>query len=563
MGDLTFRAYGGDHCALLAFDYPQTDREDLAGFAVWCTPPGGKEFPLSNRLSFSTQVTATTTPEQRVWTPTPDAPLQRFHWAHVPRSARAGAYAYRATAMLFKPGSETDLVDGPSAQASVELVPADFPKFQLGFTRGYVSSQAYADEFGNAPLVPDPQTIDFDTTTFEAQYTYLGSDARQLVFQMLDEAVSDPNAALDVFAFDLDEPDVIRRLEALGSRLRIFLDDSDSHVNSAKDGTLPPEVDAKARLQASAGNDNVKSGHFGGLAHDKVFIMKRGGTTVKVLAGSANFSVRGLYVQSNNVFVFSGDAALAAYQQAFEQAWEHALVQYPASDVASRWFDLGGPGMPDCSVSFAPHIDATMSLGPVASAIAGATSSVLFAIMEIGRATGPVVEQVLKLPQRTSIYAAGTTQKLDGRLKVTTPADPNSPFIPFGYLKSKVPEPFRAEIAGGSGQVIHHKFVVCDFNGANPVAFAGSSNLAKGGEQSNGDNLVAFRDREIVTRYAIQAVQLIDHYRFRAAQKAATDDAPLALQGRSGDWTQPFYDATSARSRERLVMVGALEPAPA
>ncbi len=51
MGDLTFRAYGGDACTLLAFDYPEAGRADLAGFAVWCTPPGGTEQPIENRLS--------------------------------------------------------------------------------------------------------------------------------------------------------------------------------------------------------------------------------------------------------------------------------------------------------------------------------------------------------------------------------------------------------------------------------------------------------------------------------------------------------------------------------
>jgi PLD-like domain len=564
MGDLTFQAYGGDSCALLAFDFPESRRRDLAGFAVWCTPPGGKEFALSNRLSFTSPITVRTTiaQRQRMWTPTDQAPLQKFHWTHVPSSAVAGSYSYRAAAMLFRPGTETELVEGPTAQATVEVAPADYPHFQLGFTRGYVSSQAYAGRFKDAALVPNPQTIDYDTSGFEAQYAYLGSDARRLVFGVLDEAVSDPTTTLDVFAFDLDEPDVIDRLKRLGGRLRIFLDDAELHTKPNKKGGFSREVAARAALIGSAGQANVKTGHFGRYAHDKVLILKRGGVPVKVLAGSANFSVRGLYVQSNNVFVFADPQAADLYERAFTQAWEKPLVTFPASPVASGWFDIWGSGIPGTRVSFSPHHDASVSLAPVATAIREAQSSVLFAVMEVGDSSGPVMDEILRLGQRTELYAFGTTQNLDGALKVTSAADPDSPFIPFSYLKANVPVPFRAEISGGAGQVIHHKFVVCDFNGENPVAFAGSSNLSKGGEQANGDNLVEFRDRDIATRYAIQAIQLVDHYRFRAAQHAAVDK-PLVLRSRSEDWTKLFYDQTSARFRERLVMVAGREPVPA
>ena len=37
----------------------------------------------------------------------------------------------------------------------------------------------------------------------------------------------------------------------------------------------------------------------------------------------------------------------------------------------------------------------------------------------------------------------------------------------------------------GFGHQVHHKFLVCGFNGSNPVVYCGSSNLAVGGEKSN------------------------------------------------------------------------------
>jgi hypothetical protein len=118
-----------------------------------------------------------------------------------------------------------------------------------------------------------------------------------------------------------------------------------------------------------------------------------------------------------------------------------------------------------------------------------------------------------------------------------------------------VPHPFRKEVAGGSGQIIHHKFVVCDFNGENPKVYAGSSNLANA-ESSNGDNLVEFADGDVATKYAVEAIRLIDHYRFRSVQNKATAETPLRLKRRGEGWARDFFDPKSPRSLERTVFVG-------
>ncbi len=80
----------------------------------------------------------------------------------------------------------------------------------------------------------------------------VSADARKLVFATLEEAVNDPAATLEVFAFDLDEPDVIRRFAALGPRLRIFLDDAPIHTKAGSS-----ESQARALLAGSAGADHV------------------------------------------------------------------------------------------------------------------------------------------------------------------------------------------------------------------------------------------------------------------------------------------------------------------
>lgn len=334
----------------------------------------------------------------------------------------------------------------------------------------------------------------------------------------------------------------------LGSRLRVYLDNSADHLK-------PTSREPKAHQWLTSQGAQIQVGHFQRFSHSKVFIQKRGESALKVLAGSANFSVRGLYVQSNNVFVFDDPATAGLYEQAFQEAWTDP-GGFSTSALAAAWHDCGGhDGLPSYSVCLSPHHDSSVSLDRVAAAVTNAKSSVLFAIMEIGTGTGSLLDAIRSLPSRDDLYAFGTTQKLDGSLKVETSSDPSSAtFIPFSYLSGRVPAPFQKEWSGGQGQVIHHKFVVTDFNGETPLAFGGSSNLAAGGERENGDNLVCFTDRDTVTKYAIEAVKLIDHYRFRFAMHGATQQEPLKLKSRSANWAAAYFDQTNPRFRERSIL---------
>ncbi len=542
---LSVKAYRGDGAVLLAFDLSETLTAGLAGFAIRRTPPNGQPSYLPNRLSFTTAVTTQTTPEQHVWSPSDQAPFQKYRWVDFPPDTMPGPYLYEITAMYFD--ANGGLKPGPMVDVSLEIMPHATGEFEFGFTRGYISSQAYADKFGNAPIAPTPRTIDFDATSYQKQYQWLGYHAMPMIASFVQECVADPDITVDLFAYDLDEPDFIRGMEKLGGRLRAVLDDAPLHT---KPGAL--ELQARARLQESAGSQAIKVGHFKRFAHDKVLIQKKNGRPVKVLTGSANFSVRGLYVQANNVLVFDDAATAALYEQAFNEAFT-AMSGFDESSIAAQWFDIKAPGLPVFSVSFSPHTDASISLGRVSDTIQQAKSSVLYAVMEL-QGGGPVLDELRKLGSRSDIFAYGVTQTESG-LNLYKPGDAHGIFAPFSYLHNKVPAPFRAEWSGGLGQVIHHKFVVADFNDLHPVVFTGSSNLAEGGEEDNGDNLLAIYDPAVATAYAVEAIRLVDHYHFRVAMQSATQAQPLQLQGTDAakPWWAPYYDNTNVKYFERLL----------
>ena len=543
---LTVAAYAGDGDVLLAFslDDALLKQNELAGFSIQLTPPNGQPSYLSNRLNYSQPVTSGTAPQQHPWTSSQDAPFQKFHWVHFPADVGPGQYKYRVTARYCQ---GTALVDGPSAEVSVELVPAQRGNFEVGLTRGYVSSQAYATKFQNKDIRPQPKTLDYDSKTYQPQYEWLGWHARKLVFDLLTECVNDKTISVDMFAYDFDEPDILKMCEALGPRLRAFLDNAPLHTGSAL------EVQVHDRLVKSAGAANVKQGHFQRFAHDKIIIQKKGGKAVKVLTGSANFSVRGLYVQANNILVFDDPQVAGQYEQVFESVFNN-MAGYKKSPLASQWFsfpNLGG-GIPNFKVSFAPHPVATVSMDLVNQALQNAKSSVMFAIMTLG-GSGSVLKTVEQLHLSGKVFSYGMTQT-DAGFSLYKPGQPGQ-LVPFQALVKQVPPPFDKEFTGGQGQVIHDKFIVIDFNSDNPVVFTGSSNLADGGETSNGDNLLAIYDPTVARIFATEAVRLVDHYYFRAAVTKATAVKPLQLTACGGTppWWQRDYDPQNMRNVQRLL----------
>ena len=230
---------------------------------------------------------------------------------------------------------------------------------------------------------------------------------------------------------------------------------------------------------------------------------------MKVLTGSANFSVRGLYVQANNVMLFNDPAVAALYEQVFESVFQN-MSAFSRSSLAAKEFPFPSqPGVPNFSVSFAPHKQASVSLKDVQDALDGAKTSVMFAVMELG-GSGTVLKTLQNLHASGRVFSYGMTQS-DAGFTVYKPGAPGI-LVPFAALIKNAPPPFDKEVTGGAGQVIHDKFIVVDFNGSNPIVFTGSSNLAEGGETSNGDNLLALSNPVVARAFAVEAIRMVDHH---------------------------------------------------
>jgi PLD-like domain len=551
---LTFKLYRGEGVALLAFDLDPADATDaFVGFSAEVKYPGFNNFgALRNRLHFDLPPNLE---KPRSFKST-EAPFQKFRWIHVPTQVGGGEFRYRVTAKYMDASGQ--LTSGAQVENAISLDPKTIDGFvNVGFTRGFASSQAYADRFDNESGIlppigaPSAASLDQDMAPFQEHYEWLGFEVRHLIVDLLQQVRNDSALTLDALIYESKEPDILARLEALGGRLRAIVDDhgEQGHASSA-------ETISFNRLVAAGAE--AKRMHFGRQQHNKVFIVRRSGQPVRVLCGSTNFSLRGLYIQANNTLVFDDADVAVKFGEVFDAYW-NAPKQFRQNALSKQWWVVRDQAASRVQLCFSPHSDSGLSLDPIAQAIENAQSSVLYSVVFLNQITGAVRDALDDLMQR-SLFSYGVAQRVNG-LAVQKP-DGSRALLPFAFLGDNAPEPFKSEWHGnttGHSNMVHHKFLVTDFNGESPTVFTGSSNMAQGGEEENGDHLIQIEDRKVAISYAIEALRLFDHFHFRVNAQSPNAPSELRLAKPPGPgkkpWFVSYYRTGHVKERDRELFI--------
>ncbi|HKE23676.1 MAG TPA: phospholipase D-like domain-containing protein [Bryobacteraceae bacterium] len=588
-GSFSVKAYIGDFKTLLAFNFSDPARaQKLAGFSIGCKPPVGQSYYLWNTLQFPdpskhAQI-ATEKPQS-----TANAPVQKFRWTHVPGSVHQGVdpaqgnYTYTVTPRYFDANQSMQPLDSSlSASVTVPVGPFTTANLSLGFTRGYMQSEAFARHFGKGTrIVPVNRPLQFDTAsqagtnnnqavTYAEIYAWMGSTARRQIFAILDAVVADPSLSIDVFAYDLDEPDIVGiflKLAAEG-RIRMILDNAALHSKpTGKKIPLenPFTDDFKQQAKSPAA---IVRGSFGRFSHDKIFIVSKNGSPNQVLTGSTNFSVTGLYVNANHVLVFNDPNLAAEYAKVFQQSWailsqtktpsQGAATAFAKTALATSAFTPPSPPAPKLSIHYSPHSadDTDKILGAISDRIeqeAGASKgSVLFAVMQLTGSPSEVYTTLSKVHENAKIYSYGISDAPDG-VFLYQPGSTEGVQVTGKPGSVTLPTPFD-QVPTPPGHEIHDKFVVCGLNGPDPVVYCGSSNLATGGEKENGDNLLEIHDADVATAFAIESLLLVDHYNFLdrfGAKKSAAKKPAAQTAGKAASKKSARKTASSSRAAKR------------
>jgi phosphatidylserine/phosphatidylglycerophosphate/cardiolipin synthase-like enzyme len=546
----TLELHRGDGMVLIAMNW-KTGKppQDFVGFAIEYREPGGNRFyPLKNRLAFPLaggQLNPNTLS-------TLLSPIQKFRWVHFPRNAELdGGFLYRVTPVFMNTADE--LSYGEPQEASIELARETYPGLlNVTFTRGFVSSQAFVDRYDSAgpvsTLLPASakEGLAFVPTHPKADeaLAWMGFEARRAILDVLDGAIADKKAQVRVVAYDLGEPGVVSRLEKLGKRLKIIIDDSDAHGEPDS-----AETQAAALLSASAGAGNVKRQHMLNLQHNKTIVVD-GPKAKSVVCGSTNFSWRGFFVQSNNAVVLQRASAVQPFLAAFETYWSAAANAFGDSPSA-KWTDLALAGI-DARVAFSAHSASNALLDTIANDIRErTTSSLFFSLAFLYQTPGPILDAIEHVSAQDTLFVYGISDRKVGGLDLQKPDGNISPVYP-SELAKNVPPPFSKEPTGGGGIRMHHKFVVIDFDRPSARVYLGSYNFSSPADRKNGENLILIRDRRVAVSYLVEALRIFDHYHFRVVQrdaKKAGKPLQLATPPRSAG-EEPWWAASYKQPRK-------------
>jgi hypothetical protein len=565
-GPFSTKAYIGDNKTLLAFNFSDPAKaKSLAGFTIQCQPPGKPGFFLLNELQFENPSKHAQVAGEKP-NSTANAPIQKYRWTHVAiadpntHAPVAGSYTYTVTPRYFDANQAMKPLDASlSAKVTVAVGPFKKGSLSLGFTRGYMQSEAFVHHFGpQAQLQPAGKPLLYDTKqqagtdpagqkyTFEDEYVWMGSTARQQVLAVLNAALNDASVHVDVFAYDLSDPTVMNGLLELGKqgRVRIILDNASLHIKDPKTGKVPSEDQFTALFnnQAKAPAALVR-GCFARYSHDKIFILSRNGNAFQVVTGSTNWSVTGLYVNANHVLVFNDANVAAKYSDVFAKSFQilsgtktpsqAAANAFNSTPLATQASTFQSAAVPKTIINFSPHTtaDVTKILGAISDRInkeaSASKGNVLFAVMQLTGSQSRVYSTLSGLHANQSLFSYGISDAPQGTF-LYAPGSKTGVMVTGKPGQTVLPPPFD-QVPSPPGHEIHDKFVVCGLNGSDPVVYCGSSNLATGGEAQNGDNLLEIHDADVATAFAIEALLLVDHYNFldrMAKPKTASPTKP-------------------------------------
>jgi len=553
----TLKIHRGDGMSLLAMNWKNGKPPDnFVGFGIeYKEPKGNTFFALKNRLTFP----GVDQGDPNAFS-TLRSPIQKFRWVHFPRNANLdGDFTYRVSPLFMNDKDELSV--GDPQLAAIELRRETYPnQLNIAYTRGFVSSQAFVDRYkttkGLLPVKAN-QGLNFVPTHPQAKdaLAWMGFEAREAILDVLDQAVADTGAQVRCVGYDLNNPEVVSRLEKLGPRLKVIIDNSADHG-----ATGSAENEAEKRLVKSAGRANVQRQHMGSLQHNK-FIAVDGKVQLAV-CGSTNFSWRAFYVQNNNALVLQGKTVVKAFFDAFD-TYSKNSSGVGKTDVAgfgaaasAKWTNLGLAGI-DMKLAFSPHAAGNALLKVVADDIQNSTSSSLFySLAFLYQTKGVIKDAIVKVTSNKDLFVYGISDRKVGGLDLQKP-DGNLAAVFPAELSKGLPEPFKSEPTGGGGIRMHHKFLVIDFDKPTARVYMGSYNFSTPADLENGENLLLIRDRRVAVSYLVEALSMFDHYHFRVAQKearAAKKKLELAKPPRKRSdkpwWAEYYTDRVKIRDRE-------------
>lgn len=302
---LTVQAIAGSYVVLLGINMKKHECDGLLGFAIHRTDHAEEEAYWLEGMKTFEETDPGFAPGAKY--ATNKHPIQGFTWSDF--TAKPGhQYTYRVQALKGRP---TNLIADKEVAITITTESEEGGNHDVFFNRGAAASQEYARRFGNRR--PD------ESHHADPRWAWLSRGAMEAIEGFVARAV-DQSWGLRVAAYEFRlKPfaDSLRKAHERGADVHILYDACDNPPD--KQGEVFPRDQNRAMAKAArikslcserVTRDDVKSPP---ISHHKFMVLLKNGKPEAVLTGSTNYSLGGVFGQSNVVHVVEDPKVAAAY----------------------------------------------------------------------------------------------------------------------------------------------------------------------------------------------------------------------------------------------------------
>lgn len=512
----TIQAFANNDDAMVVWRYSKKI-SNCWGFALYRKRKGqtNPEVVMTS-VGFENEVNSDKAQPSTVW------PIQRYNWMDY--FVRTGdEVSYQVVPMLTD-GNGKLVPDSKNKSPWSKWVKiGDQGDIEAYFNRGMISSQFMSRKMGDVPakewskklkeLLADPKS---------KVRNFLGGNLLFAFYRLLNEVKNNKDLKLYTALYELNEPELIKKLNEVGKRANVILANG---AFGAK-GNDPEEENAKLLKKVTLTRRIVKSPHF---AHNKFLVVTDSSSgkelPVKVLTGSTNWTRNGLFTQVNNAVIIH-DKSVAAY---YKKAWDaiHADCDDGAglygADLKKFNSTVQSNKSKKINTYFTP-VPQQIDMIEAKKYIQKAKRGILFLMFKPANSmeSETLYKDIKDLADKKGLFVSGV---ING-----DPGGKQNPTIKFyhkgkeqqGSFNSilpaslKSPFDFWLQEMGKPSVTIHSKVVVIDPFSDNPVVMTGSHNMGEKASRSNDDNLnIIVGNKPLAKGYGIHMMAVYHHYRWR------------------------------------------------
>jgi phosphatidylserine/phosphatidylglycerophosphate/cardiolipin synthase-like enzyme len=546
------------------------------GFAIYRIDHKGKETPLPSHAVFKGD-------KIKDGQTTAEFPVQKFYWKDpyarlVAEKTGNRKFRYKVVPLEGTPHHLKEMASLPHIVSNeVEVSSAISGEINAYFNRGLISTQHVSKAMKGKPNAPGLKAL--VAKADNPLRASLAGDMVRTLTGFVDRAKS--SGKIYAALYELQDEQLIKKLEGLGKRLQIVLSNSvvtDAKTKKKSDANDP----ARTRLSKKAGvewNRLMPDNHIG---HNKFLVhVDKGGRAKAVLLGSTNWTSTGLCTQTNNTLVIENSKLAERYLAYWKQlaadtkaakgdskslqgtklrTWDGAgkAVALDAGASLESWFS---PNTPGARKSGAKNEKRPADMEALVKRINAAKHSILFLAFYPGAPcianwAADALKKNKDLFVRGCVTNKSASEGFYYELKGMTPPkkvkgvknpvkqDPrvigaeafDGKVIPIGWQK---------ELLNAGFAIIHDKILVIDPFSDNCVVATGSHNLGYKASYDNDENLVIVEgNKKLAAAYATHVLDVYDHFSWRYTVKTqGAKAADQSLKGTPAEWQDKYFDA--------------------